>query len=76
MTRPDARGSATVAIAHTSERHRSPERVLALVREALAHLGGITRFVQPGQTVLIKPNQTVYYSPRRAAPPIRWWWER
>src|SRR5918994_3888360 len=54
--------AATVAIAHTRERHRSPERVLALVREALDHLGGITRFVQPGQTVLIKPNQTVYYS--------------
>jgi uncharacterized protein (DUF362 family) len=52
----------TVAIAHTNERHRSPERVLALVREALDHLGGMTRFVQPGQTVLIKPNLTVYYS--------------
>jgi uncharacterized protein (DUF362 family) len=54
--------AATVAIAHTSERHRSPERVLGLVREALDHLGGMSRFVQPGQTVLIKPNQTVYYS--------------
>jgi uncharacterized protein (DUF362 family) len=53
---------ATVAIAHTNERHRSPERVLNLVREALNHLGGIGRFVQPGQTVLIKPNLTVYYS--------------
>jgi uncharacterized protein (DUF362 family) len=53
---------ATVAIAHTNERHRSPERVLALVRKAIDHLGGISRFVRPGQTVLIKPNQTVYYS--------------
>jgi uncharacterized protein (DUF362 family) len=53
---------ATVAIAHTDERHRSPERVLALVREALEHLGGMKRFVRPGQTVLLKPNQTVYYS--------------
>lgn len=53
---------AVVAIAHTQEKHRSPERVLALVREALEHLGGISRFVQPGQTVLIKPNQTVFYS--------------
>jgi uncharacterized protein (DUF362 family) len=53
---------ARVAIAHTSERHRSPERVLSLVREALDHLGGMSRFVQPGQTVLIKPNLTVYYS--------------
>src|SRR5918995_2552811 len=54
--------AATVAIAHTRERHRSPERVLCLVREALDHLGGLSRFVRPGQTVLIKPNQTVYYS--------------
>jgi len=38
------------------------DRVLDLVREALAHLGGIEAFVRPGQTVLIKPNQTVYYS--------------
>jgi uncharacterized protein (DUF362 family) len=51
-----------VSIAHTSEKHRSQERVLALVREALSHLGGIEAFVKPGQTVLIKPNQTVYYS--------------
>src|ERR671920_1997416 len=54
--------AATVAIAYTGERHRSQERVLSLVRQALDHLGGMGRFVQPGQTVLIKPNQTVYYS--------------
>jgi len=36
--------------------------VLTLVREALSHLGGIEAFVKLGQTVLIKPNQTVYYS--------------
>lgn len=53
---------ATVAIVHTKEKHRSPERVLGLVREALDHLGGMSRFVKPGQTVLIKPNQTVFYS--------------
>src|ERR1041384_7606159 len=53
---------ATVAIAHTKEKHRSQERVLALVEAALNHLGGIGKFVSPGQTVLIKPNQTVYYS--------------
>ncbi len=53
---------AIVAIAHTKEKHRSQERVLGLVREALDHLGGMSRFVQPGQTVLIKPNQTVFYS--------------
>ena len=53
---------ATVAIAHTQEKHRSQERVLALVREAVEHLGGMSRFVKPGQTVLIKPNLTVFYS--------------
>src|SRR3954465_6526883 len=51
-----------VAIAHTREKHRSQERILALVREALSHLGGMQAFVSAGQTVLIKPNQTVYYS--------------
>jgi len=51
-----------VAIAHTSERHRAPERVLSVVREAIELLGGIATFVKPGQTVLIKPNLTVYYS--------------
>jgi uncharacterized protein (DUF362 family) len=53
---------ATVAIARTTERHRSPERVQGLVREALDHLGGMASFVRPNQTVLIKPNLTVYYS--------------
>src|SRR5919106_3274172 len=54
--------SAKVAISRTLEKHRSEERVLALVREALNALGGISQFVKSGQTVLIKPNQTVYYS--------------
>src|SRR5947209_7889353 len=54
--------SASVAIAHTGEKHRSIDRVEALVREALDHLGGIQAFVKAGQTVLLKPNQTVYYS--------------
>ncbi len=53
---------ATVAIARTKEKHRSAERVLGLVREAVDLLGGMSRFVRPGQTVLIKPNQTVFYS--------------
>lgn len=52
---------AVVSIARTSEKHRSIERITPLVREALNHLGGIGRFVRPGQTVLLKPNQTVYY---------------
>ena len=51
-----------VAISHTKEKHRSQKRVHDLVKEALDHLGGIGAFVKPGQTVLIKPNQTVYYS--------------
>jgi uncharacterized protein (DUF362 family) len=53
---------AVVAIAHTAEKHRSSDRVLRLVREAIDLLGGIETFVKPGATVLIKPNQTVYYS--------------
>lgn len=53
---------AIVAIAQTREKHRSQERVLGLVKEALSHLGGMKAFVKAGQTVLIKPNQTVFYS--------------
>jgi uncharacterized protein (DUF362 family) len=60
--RTPASKAATVAIAHTPEKHRSRERVLAVVREALGHLGGMAAFVKPGDTVLIKPNQTVFYS--------------
>jgi uncharacterized protein (DUF362 family) len=51
-----------VSIAHTNEKHRSEERVFALVRQAVEQLGGMSRLVQPGQTVLIKPNNTVFYS--------------
>jgi len=51
-----------VAIAHTNEKHRSIERVTELVRQAIDLLGGISKFIRPGDTVLIKPNQTVYYS--------------
>jgi len=53
---------AKVAIAHTNEKHRSAARVRSLVETALEHLGGIRQFIQKGDTVLIKPNQTVYYS--------------
>ncbi|MEJ7862005.1 MAG: DUF362 domain-containing protein [Pyrinomonadaceae bacterium] len=51
-----------VAIAHTSEKHRSQERVLRVVREAIDLLGGIKKFVKAGDTVLLKPNLTVFYS--------------
>ena len=53
---------AVVSIAHTKEKHRSQERVTNLVKEALAPLGGMEKFVKAGQTVLIKPNQTVFYT--------------
>ena len=58
----NSKQSATVAIAHTTEKHRSQERVLTVVREAIDLLGGIGRFVKPGDTVLLKPNLTVFYS--------------
>jgi uncharacterized protein (DUF362 family) len=51
-----------VAVARTKEKHRSPERVLQVVREAIDLLGGMSKFVRAGNTVLIKPNQTVFYS--------------
>lgn len=53
---------ALVAIAHTNEKHRSRDRVYNLVREALSFLGGMGSFVTGDDTVLIKPNQTVFYS--------------
>ena len=51
-----------MAIAHTGEKHRSYETVYRLAEEALRHLGGMRQFVQPGQSVLIKPNATVFYT--------------
>jgi uncharacterized protein (DUF362 family) len=58
-TQPNA---AAVAIARTNEKHRSAERITNLTRQAIELIGGMSKFVKPGQTVLIKPNQTVYYS--------------
>ncbi len=52
-----------VAVARTKEKHRSPERVLQVVREATDLLGGMKKFVRAGNTVLIKPNQTVFIRP-------------
>ena len=57
-----AHSPAKVAIAHTAEKHRSLERVRELVEAALTSLGGVEQFFKAGATVLIKPNQTVYYS--------------
>lgn len=56
------RNRATVAIARTTEKHRSRERVYKLVKEAIDLLGGIEGFIKAGNTVLIKPNLTVFYS--------------
>jgi uncharacterized protein (DUF362 family) len=53
---------AVVSIAHTDEKHRSKERVMGVVRQAIDQLGGMAQFVKRGNTVLIKPNNTVYYS--------------
>jgi uncharacterized protein (DUF362 family)/ferredoxin len=42
------------------------DRVLAAVREALDLLGGVERFVRPGQRVLVKPNMLAGEPPERA----------
>ena len=59
---PQAPAGPIVAIARLQDRNRSQNQVLAATRAALGHLGGLAAFVRPGQTVLIKPNQTVFYS--------------
>ena len=51
-----------VSITRTKEKHLSFERVLELVRRSLDHIGGMDSYVRPGQTVLLKPNQTVFYT--------------
>ena len=57
---PVDRARAVVSIARTDRRSLGVEDVEALVQRALEPLGGIGRFVQPGQTVLLKPNQTLF----------------
>ena len=52
-------GRAAVAIARTTDQHVDAAGVQRLVREALDRLGGMGRFVRPGQTVLLKPNLTM-----------------
>jgi uncharacterized protein (DUF362 family)/beta-glucosidase/6-phospho-beta-glucosidase/beta-galactosidase len=56
--RPPAR--AEVAIVRTTDRRCDAAEVERLVREALAAIGGLERFVPPGATVLLKPNQAVW----------------
>lgn len=48
----------------------------AMVRAALAALGGIERFVRRGETVLVKPNMAWDRSPSRVRTPTRRWWPR
>lgn len=62
--RPPLSERAAVAIARTADEQIDAAGVAALVREALAHLGGMERFVRPGQTVLIKPNLTIWRTAR------------
>jgi uncharacterized protein (DUF362 family)/beta-glucosidase/6-phospho-beta-glucosidase/beta-galactosidase len=57
---PGGRARARVAIARTSDTAVDEAGVEALVRHAVGLLGGMPRFVRPGQTVLIKPNQTIW----------------
>ena len=53
---------AKVSIAHTDRQHRSIEEVEALVRKALDPLGSLSRFIKRGDTVLLKPNQSIFYT--------------
>jgi uncharacterized protein (DUF362 family) len=50
-----------VAIARTRRRIVGERTIEKVVRAALDHLGGMSTFVEPGQTVLIKPNQTTFF---------------
>lgn len=58
--RPPLPERAVVSIARTTDQEVDDAGVERLVREALAPLGGIERFIKPGQTALIKPNQTMF----------------
>jgi uncharacterized protein (DUF362 family)/beta-glucosidase/6-phospho-beta-glucosidase/beta-galactosidase len=58
--RPPLPKRASVAIARTTDENVDEVGVEALVREALDAIGGMGRFVRAGQTVLIKPNLTVW----------------
>lgn len=49
----------TVSITRSQNKHRSRERVYSLVGETLERIGGFGAFVKPGQTVLVKPDQSV-----------------
>jgi uncharacterized protein (DUF362 family) len=62
-----SRGQVDLAVIHTDVAQEK-ENSLEAVRRLLAPLGGIEKFVAPGQTVVIKPNIcTAYYSYEYAA---------
>jgi len=50
-----------VALARISVEEHNAESVDLIVRTTLNFLGGMERFVQPGQVVFIKPNQTLFF---------------
>jgi uncharacterized protein (DUF362 family)/NAD-dependent dihydropyrimidine dehydrogenase PreA subunit len=56
--------SSTVALVRSTE--YASERIEAAVRHAVELLGGISRFVQPGQRVLVKPNLLQAGDPAKA----------
>jgi uncharacterized protein (DUF362 family) len=49
----------TVSISRLHDKHRSMANVDSILREVLDRLGGFDAFVKPGQSVLIKPDQSV-----------------
>jgi len=66
-------GAARVALARLPKDQQAPERVRGSMREVLRPLGGIEAFVQPGQRVLLKPNQTLRFphtSGMTTSPPL------
>jgi uncharacterized protein (DUF362 family)/NAD-dependent dihydropyrimidine dehydrogenase PreA subunit len=60
----DAERKATVAIARCAT--YEPGDVSRAVGEILGHLGGMSRFVSPGEKVLLKPNLLAAKEPDRA----------
>lgn len=51
---------ATVTLAKINDHNTSQPHIDRAVKEAIDMLGGIKRFVQPGQIVALKPNQTLW----------------
>lgn len=49
----------TVSIESSQDKSRSFEKVYSMLESALERIGGLGAFVRPGQTVLIRPDQSV-----------------